>query len=231
MNEEHKVTKNAWVGVVLVAIGGYFLLRNLDMIPSFIPHYLFGWQTIFILIGGSMLATGRRTGFLFLFLGAFFLFPKIFYWPDINMRDWWPLILIIVGLVVLLKRRYEPGHTQSGLVDDDYIDEVSIFGGSEKAITSQNFKGGRITSIFGGSKISFMNSKLSDGENIIDELCLFGGSTLAVPADWTIVNTSLVIFGGYNDKRGLNAQTASDPAKVLRIKGLVIFGGSEITSF
>ena len=49
-----------------------------------------------------------------------------------------------------------------GMIDDDYIDEVSIFGGAEKSISSQNFKGGKVTSVFGGSEIIFLSANLSN---------------------------------------------------------------------
>ncbi|MEQ9287871.1 MAG: DUF5668 domain-containing protein [Cyclobacteriaceae bacterium] len=231
MKTNRNTSRNAWIGVVLVAIGGYYLLRNLHFIPSFIPHYFFDWEMIFILIGGAMLATGRRAGVVFLAIGAISLLPQVFLWPHIYIRDWWPLILIAIGVSILMKRRHEGYQSQrAGTTDDEYIDEVSILGGSEKTITSRNFKGGKITSLFGGSKINFLNAELSPDENILDVFCMFGGSTLIVPSDWTIIMDSFIIFGGYSDKRPFTSNVSPNPDKVLRIKGFVMFGGGEIKS-
>ena len=47
-------------------------------------------------------------------------------------------------------------------LDEDYIDEVSIFGGTKKKISAQNFKGGKITTVFGGSEINFLDTQLSN---------------------------------------------------------------------
>ena len=231
MNEQNKTGKKPWVGVLLVSIGAYFLLRNLDLIPSFIPHYLFGWESIFIIVGASMLTSGKRGGIVFLAIGGISLLSEIFYWPHIDLRDWWPVILIAIGVSFILNRRNrELDRRGDGSSDDDYIDEISIFGGSEKNITSQNFKGGNVTAVFGGSDLNLLNARLSNDQNIIDVFCMFGGSTLIVPNDWTIVMDAFVIFGGYADKRALSSHTPQDPDKVLRIKGFVMFGGGEIKS-
>ena len=86
MEEQSTTNRKAWLGVALVAIGSYFLLRNLDLIPAFLPYWLFGWEMILIVIGGAMLVTGRREGLIFLFIGGFFLLPDILYLPHFRMR-------------------------------------------------------------------------------------------------------------------------------------------------
>ncbi|MEP1096984.1 MAG: DUF5668 domain-containing protein [Cyclobacteriaceae bacterium] len=220
-------SSKAWLGIVLVALGGYFLLRNLDLIPSFIPYYFFGWEMILVIVGGAMLTTGRREGFIFLAIGGLFLLPEIFYLPRFRFRDWWPIVLIIIGVSIVIRRR---GFVvrEEGDIDEDFIDDTSIFGGSEKSFNSKNFKGGKVTSIFGGSKIDFSDSKMAPEGAVLDMFCLFGGNELVIPNDWTIVNESFVIFGGYADKRSRSATEQNDPKKLLKIKGSVIFGGSEV---
>lgn len=228
MRNRESTNQKAWVGIALVAFGSYFLLRNLDLIPSFIPYYLFGWEMILIIIGGSMLSTGRKKGFIPLAIGVFFLLPELFYWPRFHMRDWWPVILIIVGVVIVLRRR-DHIQRQLGDLDDDFIEDTAIFGGSEKSYSSQNFRGGKLTSIFGGSDIDLSEARMATDEVVLDVFCLFGGSSLIIPNDWTVINESFVIFGGYADKRRTSTET-HDPKKVLRIRGSVILGGAEIKS-
>ncbi len=224
----HKSTNSkVWLGLVFVLIGSYFLLRNLHMIPSFLPYWLFGWESIFILIGGAMLVTGRREGLVFFGIGAFFILPDILHIPHFRLRDWWPLILIAIGLSIFLRRRsYSSG--EPGTSSDEYFDDTSIFGGSTKTITSQNLKGARINSIVGGSELNLLGASLGQKEVIIDCFCLFGGSEIIVPNDWTVVNEMFVIFGGFSDKRASVSGVKQDPEKVIRLKGLVLFGGSEL---
>lgn len=218
--------QKAWLGIVFVVLGTVFLLNNLDLIPSFIPYYLFGWETLLVLIGGAMLATGRREGVIFLGIGVFFLLPDVFDLPRFRMRDWWPLILIIIGVVIFTRRR-SIGHEATEEFNSDYFEDISIFGGSEKSFSSKNFTGGKITAIFGGSEINFRDAELNDsGEAVLDLLVLFGGSEVYLPDDWTVVNDSFVLFGGNTDNRPKS--TIKDPTKVLRIKGLIMFGGNDI---
>lgn len=225
MSNQSNINQRAWLGIVLVAIGGFFLLRNFDLIPDFLPYWIFSWKTIFVLVGGSMLVTGRREGFVFLAIGGLFLLPDLFDVPRFRFREIWPVILIIIGISIVLRRR-DSSHRGLDVVDEDFFEDTAIFGGSEKSFTSQNFQGGKITSVFGGSDIDFSNAKLADGEVVLDIFCLFGGNNFRVPNDWTVINESFVIFGGYSDKRINLAE--NDPSKVLRIKGSVIFGGAEV---
>ncbi len=226
MSNSGNKNQRAWLGVFLVGLGSFFLLRNLDLIPSFIPYYLFGWEAIMMLAGAAMIATGRREGFVFLLIGGLFLAPEIFDIPRIRMRDWWPVILIAIGLSIFLKRsRF--GSKKIGEIDDDFFETTSIFGGSEKSFTSKNFKGGKMTAVFGGSEVYLDNAVLAPEGATIDCFCMFGGHEIHVPNDWTVVNESFVIFGGFSDNR---KSSQKDESKVLRIKGSVIFGGAEINS-
>lgn len=228
MMTQHKDSNSkVWLGIFLVALGSYFLLRNLDVIPSFLPSWLFDWEMIFILIGGAMMLSGKREGLVFLVIGGFSLLPEILNIPNFHMRDWWPLILIVIGLSIFFKRR---NHTVKvlGGGSDEYFEDTSIFGGSEKSISSPKLKAGKITAIFGGSEINLVGTELGEKEVVIDYLCLFGGNVLIVPNDWTVINESFTLFGGYSDARIKNSGVKHDPEKVLRLKGVILFGGAEV---
>lgn len=218
----------AWLGIVLVALGGYFLLRNFDLIPFFLPYWLFKWQMILVLIGSAMWITGRKEGIVFLVIGTFFLLPHIFGFYPFRVRDWWPLILIVMGVVIFVRRRDYNRMAQTQEDNSDYFFDSSIFGGSSKSFTSKNFQGGKVTSVFGGSEIDFSETEMAMGDAVLDIFCLFGGNEMRIPNDWTVVNDCFVLFGGFEDKRKLTSET--DPEKVLRIKGSIVFGGTSLRS-
>ena len=226
MTQQTNSNSRTWLGVALVILGSYFLLRNFDMLPYFIPGWIFSWEMIFVIIGGSMLVTRRREGLIFLAIGVFFLLPDIFYFPHYHMRDWWPIILIIVGISIFLRTRNN--YTSSVGEDDEFFNDTSIFGGSEKSLHSQNLKGGKITSLFGGSALNLRNANLGQKEVILDYLCVFGGNEIIIPNDWTVINDAYVIFGGFTDDRAKISGELHDPEKVLRVKGLILFGGCEV---
>ncbi len=114
---------------------------------------------------------------------------------------------------------------------DDYIDQVSIFGGGEKVMTSKNFKGGKITCIFGGCEIDLTQASLAPGIHEIEVLTLFGGWTLITPPTWKVKNEATTLFGGFSDSRKLNVDAVRDNTRQLVIRGVVLFGGGELKTY
>ncbi|HSG68738.1 MAG TPA: LiaF domain-containing protein, partial [Bacteroidales bacterium] len=108
------------------------------------------------------------------------------------------------------------------------LQEISVFGGGERMIHADNFKGGEVISVFGGSKIDLTKTTLSPEGAEIEIVAVFGGSSLVVPSDWTVKMEIFNIFGGFSDKR---MKVQVDPNKVLVVKGVAFFGGGELKSF
>ncbi len=217
----------------LIVIGIALLLRNLDLLPG-LPEYIFSWPMIFVLIGTYILLTKQRIipSLIFIGIGLYFLLPDIVGIYISHLWMLWPLILIAVGISLVLRGRtsYHDHHFRQGMKDSDidYIDIISIFSGNEKIISSQEFKGGKITNIFGGTEINLLNARLANGKNYIDIATIFGGSTIIVPSSWNVKVDIVSVFGGFVDKREIKDSSASEP--VLYIKGVTIFGGGEIKS-
>jgi predicted membrane protein len=113
----------------------------------------------------------------------------------------------------------------------DYIDDIAIFGGGHKVIQSDNFKGGNITAIFGGSEIDLTQCKLAEGDNVLDVVIIFGGTEIIVPKDWNIRTNVTPLFGGFSNKSRRDASQPLDTTRTLVIKGLALFGGGEIKSY
>ncbi len=230
----HTQNKRLGLGIILIFIGLIFLLDNLDLIPGRIWHYLFSWKGILIIIGSFFLATksNKTPGIILVAIGLFFLLPDIFYIPGFHMNVWWPVILVILGLMFILRQQgYRGFGSRVSEGDIDYLDDVSIFGGGEVILTSDNFKGGKVTSIFGGSSFNFKKATLAEGINEIDLITMFGGSTFIVPENWNVRVEVTSIFGGFADKRSLAADTVIDNSRTLVIKGIIFFGGGEVKSF
>lgn len=229
---------------IVIAAGFLLLLRSVDILPWEVSRVLISWQMLLIVIGLFNIFSSQHkvSGYILLGIGGFFMIDKFY---DFQIGFWqvfWPLVLIGIGVAVLLnyKKRQDGGyrfnHRGDKLeeeydADADYIDEVTIFSGAEKTITSKNFRGGKITSIFGGSEINLMHADLSEGKNDIEIVAVFGGATLIVPAGWNVKVDVTAVFGGVSDKRYKKPQIEQDASKLLRIQGIVLFGGGEIKSY
>jgi predicted membrane protein len=96
-------------------------------------------------------------------------------------------------------------------------------------VNSQNFKGGKITAMFGGSEIDMRGAALAPGTQVLDIFVMFGGTHILVPPDWTVRVEVFSLLGGFGDKRYSNLKVIPDSEKTLVIKGFVMFGGGEVS--
>lgn len=226
-----------FIGALLIIIGSLFLLRSFQILPFEISHIIFSWRFIFFVIGIIMLihSDNKILGIMFTAIGGFLLFPKIFPDIDIDGKLIWGVIIIALGVYVIFRSTGSKFHSKlegsAGRINRDYIDDVAIFGGGEKVISSSNFKGGNITAIFGGSEIDLSSCKLADGNNVLNITALFGGSTIIVPRDWNVLLNVTPLFGGFSNKIRREPNFVIDQSRTLIIKGVAIFGGGEVKSY
>jgi predicted membrane protein len=237
MPENNRTDKRVVLGGILIILGGIFLLNTMDILHFRFAHVVFSWPFIMLVIGVFILINTEKKflGGILSGIGALFLIPRIFPEVDYNAGIIFPVILIVLGAYIILKRRkVDSGSTpfsDSSQVNKDKIDDVSIFGGGTKIISSGNFQGGNVTAIFGGSEINLMNCQLADGDNILDVLCIFGGTTIIVPKEWNVVINVTSILGGFSNKAIRNPSIVIDQSKTLHIKGLAMFGGGEVKTY
>jgi predicted membrane protein len=236
--EENRGSLNTRItlGIILIIIGGLFLFRSLGFLSLHIPHIIFSWPFVIFIIGLLIAINSQKKtfGYILLIIGTIFLIPRIF--PEVYYDSGliFPLLIIGLGIYVLVRHRTSKpvkiGETSTGL-KADRIDDVAIFGGGTKVINSDNFSGGNITAIFGGSEILLNNCKLADGQNVLDILFLFGGSEIIVPNDWNVIISVTPIFGGFSNKIRRSPNVPIDTSRSLIVKGVAIFGGGEVKSY
>ena len=227
-------SNRAIIGVVLVLAGFFLVIRNTGIFPDFIDNVIFSWPMLLVVIGVVMTlgASEKTAGVIVMAVGAFFMIPLIFRETFHMYNMFWPSIFIIVGIIFIVsKQRGFHSVTTKGVVGDDYVDYVNVFSGGERQVISQNFKGGKITAIFGGIELDLTKAGLAPGVSELELACIFGGATLIVPDDWYITIEVTPILGGFSDSRKLIPGRSVDPSKHLVIKGAVIFGGGEIKSY
>jgi predicted membrane protein len=234
-------------GILLTLLGGIFLLDNIGILSPFIKNLIFSWQMLLIIIGLLSMAShkGSITGIVLLITGIFFLLPEIFHFSVNFTKIFIPVLLILLGCVIIFRRKTNVFHhpyrfhetsfqnnseMRESTQTNNYLDILNIFSGNRQNIITSEFKGGKITNIFGGSELDFTNSQLCDGVNVLDLLCIFGGVTIIIPSDWQVRIEVVSILGGFADKRYKIPDLSRDQ-KVLVLKGLAFFGGGEVKSY
>jgi predicted membrane protein len=225
------------IGAILIIIGGLFLLRSFQILPFEITHVIFSWRFILFIIGIVILinSNNKVLGIILTTLGGLLLFPRMF--PDIDIDGKLILGIVIIALGIYVIFRSSGGKFQpnfggmSGRINKDFIDDIAIFGGGTKVLTSNSFKGGNITAIFGGSEIDLTACKLAEGNNVLNITAIFGGSTIIVPRDWNVLLNVTPLFGGFSNKIRREPNLVIDQSRALIIKGVAMFGGGEIKSY
>jgi predicted membrane protein len=223
------------LGIAIIITGALFLADNFGMINYEVRRYIFRWEAILVILGLIFIGTGRNrsTGIIMLFIGGVLYLRDIFNY-HINFSEiFWPALLILVGVLMIFRHRLDGDHHKNRVLSGDHvIDELALFGGGDRVVTSQEFQGGKVTTIFGGLNYDMLRAKLAPGENVIDVFCLFGGMKLIVPEGWTVKIRVMSFFGGFSDKHRFRVpESNTNNGSELIIRGTVIFGGGEIKSY
>jgi hypothetical protein len=109
----------------------------------------------------------------------------------------------------------------------DEIDLNATLGPLEFRSEATAFRGGRVTTWFGGGVVDLRGATLAPEGATIETSTLFGGGSLIVPDEWT-VETHVVGIGGVGDGRPTIERSVDAPT--LRLEGVTLFGGWGITS-
>lgn len=228
------------IGVLLIIIGVFSIAGNFLHMPFHFTSYLFSLPGLMMLVGVVILIKHKNSlgGVVLVAVGGFWFLSR---YSDFHVKYWlmeyWPILLILFGIYIILKR---DGHSKINSFNDsqptdkmdiDYIDEVTILGSGRKVLNSTNFRGGKVTTVFGGVNIDLHECSLAEGTNSIDLTIIFGGVDLIVPRDWKIIVNVTSIFGGFDDKRIIDFNQIQESNKVLIISGFVLFGGGNLKTY
>lgn len=221
-------------GIILLIIGGIFLLDNLNFVIA--PWWLFRWPSILILVG---LITGakhnfRNTGSIIMILiGCAFLANDIF--PDIDFgRFVWPLILMGIGAWIILGRNKAWGNrrnrrhwAQQNMANTEWDARVNpedpiapvtgddAIAGAADATSSAGYTGSA------GS--SYSNFKSNVGDSFVDSTSVFGSVNKTILSKDFKGGDIVNVFGGTE----LNFTQADINGKVY-IDVTQLFGGIKL---
>jgi predicted membrane protein len=249
---------SVWSGLILLLIGLVFFLRNMDIyIPHWVLSWHTLLIVIGLLVGYKRGFNGG--GWLIMVLvGTFFTLKDILDFDFSRHFFAIAFIGVGLFLILkpkgrgLNREKWQKKHAnfnkdfgfgdmggdsgeplkkkKSDWVDEnDIIESVAVFGGTDQMIYSKNFKGGEIVAVFGGCNLNLTQADF-EGTIVLEVIAVFGGVKIILPPGWIVKSEVTAIFGGCDDKRGPVIVTSNE-GKIIKITGLALFGGIEIRNF
>jgi predicted membrane protein len=230
------------VGLILIAVGTLFLLGHMGLVDT--GRLWKFWPLIIVVVGLVKFFKERSQvgGAITIVIGVLLQLNQLGY-LQLSWGSVWPLILIAAGIAMIWSRFEVPKFptppadagiagmgTVSGTSSYETLNEYALFGGIERRMHTNSFRGGSIVSVFGGVEVDFLSADIEGQEAVIYVEAIFGGIELRVPERWKVVFQGQSIFGGYSDEtRPPLADTpGSTPRKALILRGKAVFGGINV---
>lgn len=223
-----KNNKSIIWGVILVMVGVIYGLNSLNIVD--INLFFPGWWTLFIIVPCviGLVTDGDKTGSIIgviigvlLFLGANDIIDYDLIWKLI-----FPLIIIVVGLSLIFKDRFNSKITKriEDIADNKNNGVIAVFSGEDVSFNNRVFTGINLTSIFGGIKCDLRGAKIKK-DVVINAYSFFGGTDILVDDNVKIAVSSTSIFGGVDNKKKNNDSTSDI---TIYVNAICIFGGIDI---
>jgi predicted membrane protein len=220
------------LGVLVIVMGLLFLLDNLDILDM--HRAISFWPMVFIIAGVVKLYDtetrgGQLLGACLVGLGVLIILDRMDI-IDFNVRTMWPLFFIGFGIYTIYRARtgrrliqIDGVKGEQDLKGEGVVDIMAVLGGFERRVYTPSFRGGEITAIMGGCALDLRNSSI-EGEAVVNVFAFWGGVTMKVPPDWTVVLNGTPIMGGFEEKTA----RPPDNSKRLIVRGYAIMGGVEV---
>ena len=146
-------------------------------------------------------------GAIFIAIGALLLLDNLNYISlgDL-LREYWPVLLILIGLALLLRgdriayyTRYSPKtgefSSRSFVSGQKRVEQANTFGDLNITLESDNFEGGSLRTVFGEIKVDATKIHIPSGEKELFLNTVFGEIKLSVAKEFPIKVTATNVAG------------------------------------
>ena len=101
------------------------------------------------------------------------------------IADFWPVLLILLGLRLILRTKHDEETSSHVVKDRDIVAESNeayysnVFGDFDVAIISKDFQSGKINNVFGDAEVDLTNLDITSGEKKLNISGVFGDNNTA----------------------------------------------------
>ncbi|MFP9190950.1 LiaF transmembrane domain-containing protein [Natrialbaceae archaeon A-CW1-1] len=219
-------------GSVIVLIGLVLLLSTTGLVEM---RSVWGWiAALFVLVGMWALIRSEFHNLvgpvmIIAIAGTFFL-RNVGVLPDDAIGTWWPLFVIIFGVLLMISRsRRRQRIRLEGIDAIGEVSVVSVFGGDERRITTDRFTGAELVAVFGDGELDLRDASVKTRPAIVEVVSVFGDAELRVPPEWEVRFETISILGDITDRRPRHDESwKADGDPDLIVSGVAFLGDIEI---
>lgn len=235
--------------LILIVIGLVFVFANTGVITPEWKSAIISWPMLIIALSIIQFCSRSITsGLVFAAVGIFFEIPKLYFlfpayvFDDGSFaRTYWPVLLIVVGLLILIvgsRHKHKNWNTVSsfgGVCSSEGVDEAKcedgkinykfMFSGAKNIFLEPVFKGGTIEATFGGIEFDLRRTSLPEGTTTLYINTTFGGAVLYIPPTWYVEIQNQSVMGAFEDHRWKSPESVDTSRKLLIIARATLGGG------
>ena len=226
-----RISNRTILGLIVVAVGVLLFLDNLGV--GGVDGVWRWFPSVFVLLGLVMLVRNRfRNVFGPMLLIAVAAFIQISLLGGRIWEVFWPSLLIVIGLAVILGGIRGRKRAQAQPVDSDpptdtsRINTFTMWASTDRNTEFGSFQGGEVTALMGGVKLDMRHAAVEDKPANLEVTCVMGEVKVRVPSDWNVQLENVTVLGETQDKRSHHQVTGGDVDLV--ITGTVLMGNLEI---
>ncbi len=112
---------------------------------------------------------------------------------------YWPIILIVIGLSLLLRHRQlvwkKTGEPSKGSSPPPALDHTNVLGDVKLDMSSQSFKGGNVSTVFGDVALDLTKASVAEGEHSLRISTVFGDVKVDLPRGLAYSVSGATLFG------------------------------------
>lgn len=225
-------------GLIIAVAGILFLLDELHVLDSFDYVFNGGWPLGLIALGiflGIRNKWSTNAPYILIAIGVFNLIP-VFHINGVSSKDLvFPAALVVFGLYIAFRKKknnWSDSKRLEMVTNGESMLNIDVtMGGRKEIVTSKEFRGGKISTTFGGVEVNLMQADSSIQPMVLDIKVAFGSVEMIVPSHWEVINEIRPSMGSVEDHRSGRMPENTTDKKTLYLRGSCSFGSVEVKSY
>lgn len=211
------------LGIFFTLAGLLMTLDNLDLFDA--GRVLRYWPVLLVVVGALMFREGNRSLAVVLMVAGALLVVHNAHWLRFSFAVLWPLLLIAIGLVIVLRAFgiLVPTALVLSRTGSEGGTDWAVLDSRKEVLPANELSGRRLLAFMGGHQLELTEPATYDGPVVVEVMAVWGGIDIRVPPGWEVIADVVPVMGGIEVKT-----TAGRGGRQLIVRGAVVMAGMEI---